>query len=50
MFSTSDTDYNIDRHLISFLQDAPYFAELSRYIRKVPTTDLPTAGVAFDQE
>lgn len=50
MFSTSDTDYNIDRHLISFLQDAPFFAELSRYIRKVPTTDLPTAGVAFDQE
>ena len=50
MFSRSETDYNIDRHLISFLQDAPFFAEMSRYIRKVPTTDLPTAGVAFDQE
>jgi predicted metal-dependent peptidase len=50
MFSYCDTDYNIDRHLISFLQDAPFFAEMSRYIRKVPTTDLPTAGVAFDQE
>jgi len=50
MFSTCDTDFNIDRHLLSFLQDAPFFAELSRYIRKVPTNDLPTAGVAFDQE
>ena len=50
MFSHCDTDYNIDRHLISFLQDSPFFAEMSRYIRKVPTTDLPTAGVAFDPE
>jgi predicted metal-dependent peptidase len=50
MFSHSDTDYNIDRHLISFLQDAPFFAEMSRYIRKTPTADLPTAGVAFDPE
>jgi len=50
MFSHCTTDYNLDRHLISFLQDAPFFAELSRYIRKVPTLDLPTAGVAYDQQ
>ena len=50
MFSATSTDYNLDRHLISFLQDAPFFAELSRYIRKVPTMDLPTAGVAFDPQ
>ncbi len=50
MFSYCDTDYNIDRHLLSFLQDAPFFAEMSRYIRKTPTMDLPTAGVAFDPE
>jgi len=50
MFSSCETDYNIDRHLISFLQDAPFFAEMSRYIRKTPTVDLPTAGVAFDAE
>jgi len=50
MFSHCDTDYNLDRHLLSFLQDAPFFAEMSRYIRKIPTTDLPTAGVAFDPE
>ena len=50
MFSHTDTDFNLDRHLISFLQDSPFFAELSRYIRKVPTADLPTAGVAYDQK
>ena len=50
MFSQCETDYNIDRHLIAFLQDTPFFAELSRYIRKVPTKDLPTAGVTFDQQ
>lgn len=48
MFSHCETDFNIDRHLLSFLQDTPFFAELSRYIRKSPTMDLPTAGVAFD--
>lgn len=50
MFSQCETDYNLDRHLIAFLQDTPFFAELSRYIRKVPTKDLPTAGVTFDQQ
>ena len=50
MFSQCETDYNLDRHLIAFLQDTPFFAELSRYIRKVPTMDIPTAGVTFDQQ
>ena len=50
MFSPCETDFNLDRHIISFLQDNPFFAELSRHIRKVPTRDLPTAGVAFDQQ
>jgi len=48
MFSQTDTEVNLDRHLIAFLQDTPFFAELSRHIRKTPTMDLPTAGVAFD--
>jgi len=48
MFSPTDTDFNLDRHLISLLQDAPFFAELSRHIRKTPTADMPTAAVAYD--
>jgi predicted metal-dependent peptidase len=48
MFSQTETDFSLDRHLISFLQDSPFFAELSRYIRKVPTDDIPTAAVAYD--
>ena len=50
MFTPTETDFNLDRHLISFLQDSPFFAELSRYIRKVPTADMPTAAVAYDQK
>lgn len=45
-----ETEFNLDRHLISFLQDSPFFAELSRHIHKTPTRDLPTAAVAFDQK
>jgi len=50
MFKETETDFNLDRHLISFLQDSPFFAELSRYIRKIPTNDMPTAAVAYDQK
>ena len=50
MFNAIETDFNLDRHLISFLQDSPFFAELSRHIRKTPTDSMPTAAVAFDQE
>lgn len=50
MFKTCQTDFNLDRHLVSFLQDAPFFAELSRHITKIPTEDMPTAAVSFDEK
>jgi predicted metal-dependent peptidase len=50
MFSPCDTDFNLDRHLISFLQDSPFFAELSRHIHKTPSMALPTAAVAFNEK
>jgi predicted metal-dependent peptidase len=50
MFNAIETDFNLDRHLITFLQDTPFFAELSRHIRKVPTDSMPTAAVAFDEK
>lgn len=50
MFSPCETEFNLDRHLISFLQDNPFFAELSRHIQKSPTKDLPTAGVTFNEK
>lgn len=42
------TSFDLDRHYIPFLQNAAFFAEISRHVRKVPTTDLPTMGVTFD--
>lgn len=50
MFTTCETDFNLDRHLISFLQDNPFFAELSRHIQKTPTNSMPTAAVAFNEK
>ena len=50
MFTTCETEFNLDRHLISFLQDNPFFAELSRHIHKSPTRDISTAAVAFDEK
>lgn len=50
MFSPTETDFNLDRHLISFLQDSPFFAELSRHIQKSPTRDIPTAAVSFNEK
>ncbi len=47
-----ETDYNLDIQLIPFVQDVPFFAEISRQVRKVLTDDpqMPTAGVTWDQE
>lgn len=43
-----ETDFQLDRHYIPFLQNAAFFAEISRHVFKVPTRDLPTMGVTFD--
>lgn len=48
MFKTCDSDFNLERHLIPFLQDTAFYAELSRHIRKSFTRDLPTAAVTYD--
>jgi predicted metal-dependent peptidase len=50
MMTTCDTDFNLDRHLVSFLQDSPFFAELSRHIQKFPTKSIPTAAVTFNEK
>lgn len=50
MYDPCETEFNLDRHLISFLQDNPFFAELSRHIHKTPTKSLPTAAVAYNEK
>lgn len=45
-----DTDFKLERHIIPFMQSAPFFAEISRHIRKFPTRDIPTAAVTFNPE
>lgn len=48
MFSRCETDFNYERHLIMFMQDCIFYSELSRQMAKVPTRDMPTAGVVWD--
>src|SRR5579863_717094 len=45
---TCDSDFNLGRHLIPYLQDVPFYAEISRYVKKRYTHDIPTAAVAYD--
>ncbi len=45
-----ESNFNLSRHLIPFLQCDPFYAELSRHIQKRFTTDIPTAAVAFDKK
>lgn len=50
MYASTDTDFNLEKHLIAFLQESPFYAEISRHIRKTPTLALPTAAVAWNKE
>src|SRR5581483_5036547 len=47
-FRDCDSDFNLGRHLIPYLQDVPFYAEISRYVKKRFTHDIPTAAVTFD--
>jgi len=48
MFRTCESEFNLERHLIPFLQDTAFYAELSRHLRKSFSKDLPTAAVTYD--
>lgn len=43
-----ETNFNFDRHLIVFMTQNAFWAELSRHITKIPTMDIPTAMVSYD--
>lgn len=47
---TIDHPYVLSRHLIPFMQDCPFYAELSRHVQKRATADMPTAAVSYDME
>jgi hypothetical protein len=35
MWKATNTDFNIEKRLIVFLQENPFYAEVSRHIRKI---------------
>lgn len=48
MFTECNTDFNIYRALSTLMAESPFYAEISRNLRKVPTNDIETAGVTYD--
>lgn len=49
-WKTVEHEYSLSRHLIPFMQDCPFYAEISRHLHKRYTIDMPTAAVSFDQK
>lgn len=48
MFRThSQSGFDIQRNMLVFIQQSPFFASISRQLRKVCTRDIPTAGVSY---
>lgn len=45
---TCTSSFNLERHLLPFMQKSPFYATLSRYMSKRFTVDIPTAAVGFD--
>lgn len=45
-----DSSYEFNRHLLPFMQDCPFYAEMSRHMQKRCTRDMPTMAVSFDQK
>lgn len=50
MLKASEHSFSIDSHLITLINDEPFFTELSRQMTKYATDDMPTAGVSYDVE
>jgi predicted metal-dependent peptidase len=48
MWKTCESNFNLERHLMVFLQESAFYTVISRHLRKVPSEDLPTAAVTFD--
>ena len=43
-------DFDLGMRSYNLLLQEPYFCEISRFIKKVPTKSIPTAGVKFNPE
>ena len=43
------SDFDLNKHIFSLLQDEPFFAALSRTIDKMATFAVPTAGVGINK-
>ena len=40
--------FDLDKYLVPYLQEEPFFCEVSRYIAKRPSLAVPTAGICYN--
>lgn len=50
MAETTVEQFDLDRYIYNLLQSEPFFAEISRYVEKRSSKDVPTAGVRVTQD
>lgn len=46
----AELEFDLAKMCYVLLKEEPFFCELSRYLKKVPSKSIPTAGVRFDPE
>ena len=44
----NETEFDLSFHMTQLLREEPFFATISRYIKKVATESIPTAGVRLN--
>ena len=47
---TKELSFDLNLHVARLLQSEPFFASISRRVNKIPTTQLPTAGVRVNPD
>ena len=44
----NELEFDLGKMCYTLLKEEPFFCELSRFLRKIPSKTIPTAGVRFD--
>lgn len=44
----ADAFFDLDKYLVPYLQEEPFFTEISRYINKRSSLDVPTAAICYN--
>jgi len=46
----TELEFDLGKHIHLLLREEPFFAKISRYIKKVPVRGIPTVGVRLNHD